>query len=71
MLDAPQFSLDVVGRTLQVSAAEVGKTYAILDMQGRVLKFGRVNIPNFNVVVPNGGSYMIRMGNRTRRVNIR
>ena len=58
-------------RSIQLSGAEVGKSYVLLDMQGRVLQKGRVEIANFNIAVANAGRYFVRIGNQIRDVNVK
>ena len=64
-------SVRAVSRSIQISAAPKNSTYAILDMQGRVLLKGRVESANFNIAVPNAGSYLVRVGNVTRKVQVK
>ena len=71
MGEVPQFSLTVVGRSVQVAGARVGAAYAVLDMQGRVLESGRVNAANFSLVMNRAATYLVRVGSQTQAVNIR
>ena len=64
-------SVRAVSRSIQISAAPKNSTYAILDMQGRVLLKGRVESSNFNIAVPQAGSYLVRVGNATRKVQVK
>ena len=64
-------SVRAVSRSVQISAASIGSTYAILDMQGRVMLKGRVESANFNIAVPNAGNYLVRVGNVTRIVQVK
>ncbi|MBQ3716534.1 MAG: hypothetical protein IJM92_07060 [Fibrobacter sp.] len=64
-------SVNVVSRNIQISAAPVGKAYALFDMQGRVLQKGRVESVNYNIVAPCAGSYFIRIGSQTRAVEVK
>ena len=64
----PHFSVEIVGRNVQISAARIGSAYMVLDMQGRVLNQGRVNVGNFNITIPRAGNYLIRIGNQTRNI---
>ncbi len=64
-------SVRAVSRSIQISAAPKNSTYAVLDMQGRVLLSGRVESVNFNIAVPNTGSYLVRVGNATRKVQVK
>ena len=68
---APAFSLQVQARSIQISAAPINSVYAIFDMQGRVLENGRVSNANFNIALPRAGSYLVKIDNQTRKVNIR
>ena len=61
----------VVSRSVQISAAPKNSTYAILDMQGRVLLSGRVELENFNIAMSRAGSYLVRVGNATRKVQVK
>jgi len=67
----PMFSLSVAGRNVQIAGARIGSTYAILDMQGRVMTTGSVDAANFSVALPRSGSYMVRVGSQTQRVNVK
>lgn len=64
-------SVNVVSRNIQISAAPVGKAYALFDMQGRVLQKGRIEFANYNIVAPRAGSYFIRIGNQTRKIEVK
>ena len=66
-----EMSVNVISRDIQISAAPVGSTYAIFDMQGRVLKMGRVETPNFNILMPQAGMYFVRVGNYDQRISIK
>ena len=66
-----EMSVVVASRSIQISSAPVGSSYAIFDMQGRVLKQGRVDSSNFNIAMPIAGNYLVKVGDRTRRVSIR
>ena len=63
--------INVSSRNIQISSAPVGKTYALMDMQGRVLQKGRVESVNYNIVAPRAGSYFIRIGTRTSKVEVK
>ena len=70
-VQTPKFSLQVQARSIQISAVPMNSVYAIFDMQGRVLKNGRVSAANFNIALPRAGNYLVKIGNQTRKVNIR
>ena len=64
-------SVNIVSMNIQISAAPIGKTYALIDMQGRILQKGNVESANFNIIAPSVGSYFIRIDNQIRKVNVR
>ena len=66
----PQFSVTVLGDVLQVAGARVGATYALFDMQGNMVLRGTANSASFNVNVPTSGSYVLRIGNGSRKVRV-
>ena len=66
-----QFSVEIFNRNLQILGAKVGSAYAIFDMQGRVLKKGRVESPDFNIPLNMAGNYLVRVGDRTQRITIK
>ena len=65
------FHIQVQRHSLLVSNARIGKTFAILDMQGRVLKSGTVNSKNFSVDLPLAGSYLVKIEKHAKLVVIR
>ena len=65
------FNVSVGIRSVQISGAKTGASFALLDMQGRVLRNGRVESANFNIVVPNAGRYFVRIGNQIRIVKVK
>lgn len=67
----PSFRVSVIGHELQVAGAHVGASFALLDMQGRVLRKGTVDESNFSVMVPRSGGYLVRIGDDVRRVIVR
>lgn len=68
---ATKFGLSSFARNVKVSNATVGKKFAILDMQGKVIRSGVVNSANFEVPVANAGIYMVRVGSVTQRIRIK
>ena len=73
---APRFDVEVVGRDIRVfGAAEVSEsrmeTYALLDLQGRVLRCGLVRGANFAIPVDHAGTYLVRVGNGVRSVCVK
>lgn len=68
---AKAFGLSSKNRSIQVSGSKVGQRFAVLDMQGRVLRSGAVESPNFEVPVSNAGIYMVRVGASTQRIRVK
>ncbi|WP_295858345.1 hypothetical protein [uncultured Fibrobacter sp.] len=71
---APQFNVEVVGRNIQVLGAvdaALGDTYALLDMQGRVLRSGPALGANFAIPVDHAGAYLVRIGKGVQRVSVK
>ena len=66
-----KFTAVVNGRNLQISGAKIGSDINLLDMQGRVIYNGRVDVANFSVNVPQSGAYVLRIGSEQRIVNAR
>ena len=66
-----EMSVSVVSRSIQISAASIGTTYAVFDMQGRVLKKGYIDSANFSIALPQAGNYLLRIGGKAQRVNIK
>ncbi len=58
-------------RNIQISAARIGDTYVLFDMQGRVLLQGRVQTANFEIPIARSGNYLIRIGNNVQRVAVK
>ncbi len=67
---APQFSVEVQGRTLQIAGAKSGAVYSLMDMQGRLLKQGTADA-NFSIEVPRAGTYLIRINKSISRATVR
>ncbi|MBR3072029.1 hypothetical protein [Fibrobacter sp.] len=64
-------SVRTLARSIQIFAAPIGSRYVISDLQGRVLKKGRVETANFNITMPQSGIYLVCIGNDLRKVTIR
>jgi hypothetical protein len=67
---APLFNVEVAGRTIQVAGAQ-GSQYALLDMQGRVIRRGVLESANAAIPVNRGGNYLVRIGDRVKRVSVK
>ena len=61
----------VAGREIQVVNARVGAAYAVLDLQGRIVKQGQVESSNFAVMVERAGNYLVRIGNHLQKVQLK
>ena len=68
---SPTWSVTASGRNFRIHAAPVGKPYALFDLQGKVLERGRIESSEMNVSVPRAGSYVVRVGKRSVRMNAR
>ncbi len=64
-------SVEAVNRNIHISEASIGEIYVIFDMQGRVLRKGRVDSSDFNITMPIAGNYLVKIGYQLRRVNVR
>ncbi|MBO7413134.1 MAG: CotH kinase family protein [Fibrobacter sp.] len=58
-------------RNIQVNSTLVGKAYAVFDMQGVVVRKGRVESASFEIPVSKAGVYMVRVGSLSQRVTVR
>ncbi len=70
-VSSPAWSVTASGRNFQIHAAPVGKSYALFDLQGKVLARGRIESSEMTISVPRAGSYIVRVGERSVRVNAR
>ena len=68
-LPSPAWSVTASGRNFQIHAAPVGKPYALFDLQGKVLAKGRVESSEMTLSAPRAGSYIVRIGESSVRVN--
>ena len=66
-----KLGISTIGRAIQVSGSTVGSRYAVVDMQGRVVRKGVVGSANFEIQVPTSGVYMVRVGSSAKRVHIK
>ena len=66
---SPAWSVTAAGRNFQIHAAPVGKSYALFDLQGKVLAKGRIESSEMTISAPRAGSYIVRIGNRSVRMN--
>lgn len=64
------FNIEATGKSITIYGA-AGKTLHILDMQGRLM-FGRfIQTNNFDVTLPRTGTYIVRVGNSSKAIQIR
>ena len=68
-IPSPAWSVTAAGRNFQIHAAPVGKSYALFDLQGKVLAKGRIESSEMTISAPRAGSYIVRIGNRSVRMN--
>ncbi|MDD7299218.1 GLUG motif-containing protein [Fibrobacter intestinalis] len=67
----PRFNLHVQNRTLQIQNARIGSAFAVLDLQGRVLRRGVVNSPEFSMELQNAGAYIIRIDSQVQKIRVK
>ena len=67
----PALTVNVMARNVHIDGAEVGKAYALLDMQGRVLVSGRFASPHADFSVPRPGVYLVKAGGSLKRIEIK
>ena len=64
------FRVQVSGNLVQVSGAPTGQSFAVLDMQGRVLRSGRAAASNLSIRVDGQGVYLVKVGSSVRIVKV-
>ena len=67
----PNFAIRANGMQLQIEGAKVGSPFAVFNMQGKAVRAGIVMSSNMIVSVPTTGSYIVRVGSETNRVNVK
>lgn len=65
------FDVNVFDGMVQIVNGPVGQRVALMDMQGRVISIGRIESSVMNLNVPQSGSFVLRVANQTRVVNVR
>lgn len=70
-ISSPIWGISVADRNIWIHVAPVGKSYALFDLQGKVLTRGRIESSEMTISVPRAGSYIVRVGERSVRVNAR
>jgi pectate lyase len=68
-VQAPHFTVSVEGRTLSVQGAT--RSAYLLDAQGKLVAKVNPSGSACSIAVPRAGSYLLRVGNEMRQVNIR
>ena len=65
------FRVQVSGNLVQITGAKAGQPFAVLDMQGRVLRSGRASAAsNLSVHLDRPGVYLVKVGTSVRIVKI-
>ena len=65
------FRVQVSGNLVQITGATAGQPFAVLDMQGRVLRSGRIPATSsLSVYVDRPGVYLVKIGTSVRTVKI-
>ena len=59
------------GRMVEISGLRVGESYALMDLQGRLLQHGQANGSTVMLQVAKSGRYLLRVAGRNRIVNVR
>ena len=67
----PLFGMNVLSRNILVFGAPANSEFMLLDMQGREISRGRTVFENFEIPVPHAGSYLLKVGNHSRQVNVK
>lgn len=67
----PRFNLHVQNRTVQIQNARIGSAFAVLDLQGRMLRCGVVNSSEFSMELQNAGAYIVRLGKEIQKIRVK
>ena len=59
------------GRMVEISGLRVSDSYALMDLQGRLLQHGQANGSTVMLQVAKSGRYLLRVAGRNRIVNVR
>ena len=57
--------------TITTEKTNNAKRYAVMDMKGQVISTGELNNSDTRVRVATTGSYIIKVGNKAKRINVR
>lgn len=66
-----QLKISVAGRTLNVFAAKKNSQFLVCDLQGRVLSREKISVENFSVEIPKAGTYLVKVGQETKKFQIK
>lgn len=69
-VSANKSQIAVAGKQLQITAAN-NTEFAVFSMQGKVIASGKLSLGNASITVPNKGVYMVRVGNKISKVNVK
>ena len=64
------FRVQVSGNLVQITGAMAGQPFAVLDMQGRVLRSGRVPASGMSVRLDRSGVYMVKVGASVQTISL-
>ena len=67
----PRFNLHVQNRTVQIQNARIGAAFAVLDLQGRMLRRGVVKSSAFSFELSNAGAYIVRVGKEIQKIRVK
>lgn len=65
------FRATLQGRSLQIQSTTVGAPYAVMDMQGRVVKSGSIGAASMVLPMPASGNYLVRVGSQIQRISVK
>ena len=65
------FDLSVDGMNVLVSGAKVGTPYAVFNLLGHAILRGRLECPNQMIPLSAAGTYIVKVGNATRKVTVK
>ncbi|SMG37673.1 InlB B-repeat-containing protein [Fibrobacter sp. UWB13] len=68
---ASPIAIRTQGRMVEISGLQMGESYALMDLQGRLLQRGYANGSTVMLQVTQSGRYLLRVAGRNRIVNVR
>lgn len=68
---ASPIAIRTQGRMVEISGLRMGESYALMDLQGRLLQHGLANGSTVMLQVAKSGRYLLRVAGRNRIVNVR